>query len=912
MACSNTCRYARNGVCEDGSPLVRRGPPAIGSVVRDDPAVRVRCAWATDCADCGEQEWRQHRTAALHQVLPQRRFLSSDVERAPNISGIDLLVAPGGFPVHAAWTVTQPPFIMPFTDPSRDLGVSRSMSTARAIEPEFNLFWHRLGDRCCASGGVVLDVGANFGYYALFAAVMGCRVVAWEPVPAFRAFLEIGAQLNNVSHRIHIRSAVVTDVASAGKDMTLAVPTGGIFGTASLATEWAKGGSNVDSAINAHVAMVHARSETIDAVLGDGESSVGSGSGVGSSSGGSGGGGGRGGGGGDGGSERACLLKVDVEGHEPQVMRGAARLLATAPPRALLFEYTPGVVERARKWSLLPGYASLLASLRSAGYRLWHLGGLLIRSTPSRLPCVRGGRTVIGCDWRGKPLPALREVGAAAVAAEGRNVRNMLDEIETKTFHVPWDLHPHSLHAEFGHNTDLVGVHRSAAGAAAASGRSAAAADGIVIPADGEVGVRESSHYGLGGGVCADVQKDGTVLELVGRLCLPHGRRESIASSAAHAERPRTLQSGRDFFRERRRNASRWRFDGPCHFAVVAAAVSTTGTGGSGGGGGGGAFASGGALAAEMVEEVVCAARRIGPGLAGLGFSTHPDGFNRIATMQPSFARVCPKARLNHTVVALNGMRLSHTRMARRGKAGGEVGAARPSRLEEEIDPGARCYDVTIALSTHATADQTAAGNGPAASGLAPAAAGQVPTPAGQVPAATGQGRQGRGRMARWEQHSRGVPPPSVPVAADTAQLSHELSMPAEAASTRGHLQQLSFTPPVLHARASSTEQPHHLPPRPVETTPSADGRSNALSTLVPLTALASTTHTSTALTLGHRSYAAIAAVVLMLPMLLPRAIWRRCWRVRAQLAARHAASTARPRSSEQPASRRGISLHAT
>ena len=54
----------------------------------------------------------------------------------------------------------------------------------------------------------MLDVGSNFGYYALLAAKMGCRVLAWEPVPVFRAFIELAAQLNNVSHLIHVRRTI--------------------------------------------------------------------------------------------------------------------------------------------------------------------------------------------------------------------------------------------------------------------------------------------------------------------------------------------------------------------------------------------------------------------------------------------------------------------------------------------------------------------------------------------------------------------------------------------------------------------------------------------------------------------------------------------------------------------------------
>jgi predicted RNA methylase len=56
------------------------------------------------------------------------------------------------------------------------------MHSKRAVEPLFNLYWRRLTERRCAQNGLVLDVGANFGYYSLFAASLGCRVLAFEPV----------------------------------------------------------------------------------------------------------------------------------------------------------------------------------------------------------------------------------------------------------------------------------------------------------------------------------------------------------------------------------------------------------------------------------------------------------------------------------------------------------------------------------------------------------------------------------------------------------------------------------------------------------------------------------------------------------------------------------------------------------
>ncbi len=59
-----------------------------------------------------------------------------------------------------------------------------------------------------------------------------CRVLAFEPVPHFRAFLEYNIHLNNVQHLVDVRPNVVSFVA--GQVMTMVVPTTGIWGTASI------------------------------------------------------------------------------------------------------------------------------------------------------------------------------------------------------------------------------------------------------------------------------------------------------------------------------------------------------------------------------------------------------------------------------------------------------------------------------------------------------------------------------------------------------------------------------------------------------------------------------------------------------------------------------------------------------
>lgn len=385
----------------------------------------------------------------------------------------------------------QIPTVFRYTSGIQDIDVSAGMAANRVVEPLYNLYWRRLTESCCAKGGLVLDVGANFGYYSLFAAKLGCRVLAFEPVPAFRAFLELGLALNNLSHRVHVRHAVASDVA--GQNLTLQVPQKGIWGTASI------GGLNVDPAFRSTTYPVSVLSETLDQFV----------------------------------AEQPCGMKLDVEGFEPSVLLGAEQMLRKFPPIMILTEYTPGVAERRSPLSDLKKYPASLQRLAGAGYSIWHLVG------------ARKGRFDVRSDWATVPLPSLRRVTQASISAELKNADNMIKDMGTDTFAVPWDLHPRSLHAEFSHNTDLL-----------------LSLDSNSVAGDRQVGVWPDSPYGLGGGLCFHVRRDGTAAELIGRLCVHEGRNMSIAAAIATADAPRPLARNRLRHNVVRAEADGWELTG--------------------------------------------------------------------------------------------------------------------------------------------------------------------------------------------------------------------------------------------------------------------------------------------------------------------------------------------------------------
>ncbi|KAL3927226.1 MAG: hypothetical protein SGPRY_002922 [Prymnesium sp.] len=477
--CSDSCPHALNGVCEDGAEL--------------QPSLRLRalqlwCDLGTDCTDCAS-----HRMLEQFATLPQAMrggsgnepFVELPSPSKPSVAAL----RENGIEVRAARTATQPPFIFLFTNPAQDVDVSAAMAARRVVEPLYNLYWYQLSRSCCAAGGLVLDVGANFGYYSLYAAAMGCRVVAWEPVPAFRNFLRAAAQLNNLSHSIHIRPTVVSDVS--GETVQMQVPEGGIWGTASV------DGLNVDPSIRSRSYRVSVKTERLDDVV----------------------------------SEQACMMKLDVEGFEPRVIRGGARVFSRLPPRHILTEYTPGVMERKHDWAAMAEYPASLRTLLHAGYRIFNLQGTSKNQRVSR-----------SIPWSKMALPALRQVSNASLAAEELNAINMRLPRSRLGFSIPWDLHPRSLHAEFAHNTDLL-----------------LTLDHSAVQASRDVGVWPDSPYGLGGGLCADVLRDGVASEMVGRLCVQEGRNKSIEDAVALAEMKR--QIGPFLACE----ARKWRIEGPAH-----------------------------------------------------------------------------------------------------------------------------------------------------------------------------------------------------------------------------------------------------------------------------------------------------------------------------------------------------------
>ncbi|EFN60043.1 hypothetical protein CHLNCDRAFT_133271 [Chlorella variabilis] len=386
--CEDSCAgFTRNGVCNEGRATVQNAWSR--QRVEQDPAnaaLEVLCDLGTDCGDCGP--WLHTATDAALKWRPIK----------------EIRAASSNFSVFVRQTVTPRPFFIAYTDPQKDVDVSAYIHNHALFEHGFTWIWHNLLKGECIDQEdqrrLVVDVGANFGYYSLLAASMGCRVVAWEPVPHFAAYFKYALLRNNMTRAVELRDGIVSN--SSGTPRTILAPQRGIWGTAGI------DGKNLDQAIDNEGAYVNVTkaTERVDEVV----------------------------------KEDVLIMKVDVEGFEPSILRGTRGLLLQHEVKHIFMEYSPGVA----------------GNLVRANYTILHLEYEFRDKWP---------------EWEGKKeLPAMEEVTQAGLVADiedawrlqehtlGCPMPQELQGSKPPIFScgaLPEGLDPHSFRSTFGHNTNL-------------------------------------------------------------------------------------------------------------------------------------------------------------------------------------------------------------------------------------------------------------------------------------------------------------------------------------------------------------------------------------------------------------------------------------------------------------------------
>jgi FkbM family methyltransferase len=157
-------------------------------------------------------------------------------------------------------------------------------------------------------GDTVVDVGAHVGYYALhFADAAGPegRVVSFEPDPTNLARLRANLELNGFSERVSVVPAIVSEQPGTGK----------LF----LARDTQSGGNSVYEDMAGTAESITCETTTLDAYCTSN------------------------------GVDHIRVLKIDVEGHEPAVLRGAVALLRDHRIDVVMMEYRASWVAHIEK-----------------------------------------------------------------------------------------------------------------------------------------------------------------------------------------------------------------------------------------------------------------------------------------------------------------------------------------------------------------------------------------------------------------------------------------------------------------------------------------------------------------------------------------------------------------------------------
>jgi FkbM family methyltransferase len=191
------------------------------------------------------------------------------------------------------------------------------------IQRNVNLF---LKDCAAATkGGVAVDAGANIGIFAVELAALGYDVHAFEPIPDTYTRLLANVALNPVlTGRIH---AVECAFGQRKELLAMTLPVN------SPATAHVAQGPDKGTAM-----LLEVQVTTLDGYAADCE------------------------------IHHIDFLKLDVEGYEPAVLRGAAGLLKRQAIGTILFEWCPPLLRRA-------GFdpRELLDELHAAGYGVFEI-----------------------------------------------------------------------------------------------------------------------------------------------------------------------------------------------------------------------------------------------------------------------------------------------------------------------------------------------------------------------------------------------------------------------------------------------------------------------------------------------------------------------------------------------------------
>eukprot|EP01116_Phalansterium_solitarium_P001271 TRINITY_DN11061_c0_g1_i1.p1 TRINITY_DN11061_c0_g1~~TRINITY_DN11061_c0_g1_i1.p1 ORF type:complete len:379 (+),score=139.78 TRINITY_DN11061_c0_g1_i1:70-1206(+) len=110
---------------------------------------------------------------------------------------------------------TNPPFVATLAHPKLEAASADVYENDDMEVPTRHMFEYLLNYECKKTRNgklpVVVDAGANLGYFATYAAVMGCQVVAFEPQPRLVPIITMSTQVNGLTQRFKLINRIISD-----------------------------------------------------------------------------------------------------------------------------------------------------------------------------------------------------------------------------------------------------------------------------------------------------------------------------------------------------------------------------------------------------------------------------------------------------------------------------------------------------------------------------------------------------------------------------------------------------------------------------------------------------------------------------------------------------------------------------
>lgn len=220
---------------------------------------------------------------------------------------------------------TQPPFVATLAHPTLEAASSDVFKNGDMEIPTRIMFQYLLEQECSKEIGkkLVVDAGANLGYFATYSAVMGCKVIAFEPQPRLIPIISTSAQVNGVDGRFTLHNNIISN--NPQDRLKIRYVRSSCWGCSVVSPASADEENTKDTFI--------IDSTRIDAKV----------------------------------NEDVWLMKVDVEGYEVLAIESAEKVFNTHSIEHILVEWSP------KRWPHpLERGTKLLENLYDKGYKIYH------------------------------------------------------------------------------------------------------------------------------------------------------------------------------------------------------------------------------------------------------------------------------------------------------------------------------------------------------------------------------------------------------------------------------------------------------------------------------------------------------------------------------------------------------------